>query len=427
MSPPERLTEDSTVVVVGASLAGWRAVEALRDEGFEGKISLVGEERHLPYDRPPLSKQVLAGTWPPEKAVLADKRRSSELRVHEVLGRRAVRLDAEARKVELDDGTVLEGDGVVITTGAAPRRLPGTEELGQHDGLFTLRTLDDSLALRASVTAVDRARVVVIGAGFIGAEVASTCAGLDCRVTVLEALAVPLQNVLGPVIGAHCGSLHGAHGVDLRTGVTVRGIRRAGAEGEGAAADPAGPGRLVVELEGGESFPADVVVVGIGVVPTTDWLEDSGLRIEKGVVCDDRLFAADGIVAAGDIARWNWRHDGGEELVRIEHWQVAAEAGVAAGRNLMDGRADAMAFNPVPYFWSDQYDIRIQVLGNPRGDDDMAITEGTPEEGKFVALFGRAGRLRAVMAIGKPRQLMGFRPLLESGSSWDQALAHAAG
>jgi NADPH-dependent 2,4-dienoyl-CoA reductase/sulfur reductase-like enzyme len=431
MSPPERLSEDSTVVVVGASLAGWRAVEALRDEGFEGKISLVGQEPHLPYDRPPLSKQVLAGKWPPEKAVLADKRRSSELRVHEVLGRRAVRFDAEARKVELDDGTVLQGDGVVITTGATPRHLPGTEELGQRDGLFTLRTLDDCLALRAMVTAVERARVVVIGAGFIGAEVASTCAGLECRVTVLEALEVPLQNILGPVIGAHCGSLHGAHGVDLRTGVAVRGVRRAGAgagaEGERAAPGPADPGRLVVELDGGESFPADVVVVGIGVVPNTDWLQDSGLRTENGVVCDDRLFAADGVVAAGDIARWSWRHDGGEELVRIEHWQVAAEAGVAAGRNLMDGRVDAVPFTPIPYFWSDQYGIRIQSLGNPRGDDDIAITEGTPGEGKFLALFGRAGRLRAVMAIGKPRQLMGFRPLLESGSSWDQALAHAAG
>ena len=222
------LTKDSTVVVVGASLAGWRAVETLRAEGFEGNISLVGDERHLPYDRPPLSKQVLAGTWPPEKAVLADKRRSSELRVHEVLGRRAVGLDAEGRKVELDDGTVLDGNAIVITTGAAPRHFPGTEDLSQRDGLFTLRTLDDSIALRAAVTVVDSPRVVVIGAGFIGAEVASTCVGLGARVTVLEAMDVPLRNVLGPMLGAHCGSLHGANGVELRTGVAVTGIRRGG-------------------------------------------------------------------------------------------------------------------------------------------------------------------------------------------------------
>ncbi len=220
------VTADSTVLVVGASLAGWRAVEGLRAEGFEGKISLIGDERHLPYDRPPLSKQVLSGKWPPEKAVLADKKRSSELRVHEVLGRRAVALDVEGRSIELDDGTVLDGDAIVVATGAAPRRLPGTESLGQADGLFTLRTLDDSLALRAAVTATESARVVVIGAGFIGAEVASTCAGLGCSVTVLEAMEIPLANVLGPLVGAHCGTLHGANGVELRTGVAVAGVDR---------------------------------------------------------------------------------------------------------------------------------------------------------------------------------------------------------
>ncbi|HEY1826655.1 MAG TPA: FAD-dependent oxidoreductase [Acidimicrobiales bacterium] len=407
-----------SVIVVGASLAGWRATEGLRAEGFEGKISLVGEEPHLPYDRPPLSKQVLAGTWPAEKAVLADKKRSSDLQVHEVLGRRAVRLDAAGRKVELDDGTVLSGDGIVLSTGAAPRRLPGTESLGPADGLFTLRTLDDSLALRAAVTVVEGARVVVVGAGFIGSEVASTCAGLDCRVTVLEVMDVPLRNVLGPVVGAHCASLHGANGVDLRTGVGLQRIERGYASGSG---------RLTVHLVDGEPVEADVVVVGIGVSPSTEWLEGSGLTLENGVVCDDRLFAADGIVAAGDLARWVWRHDGSEELIRIEHWEVAANAGGAAARSLLAGRSDAPSFTPIPYFWSDQYGIRIQVLGNPGGDDEVAITEGSFDEGKFVAVYGRAGRLRAVMAIGKPRQLMSFRPLLQNGASWDEALAHGSG
>jgi NADPH-dependent 2,4-dienoyl-CoA reductase/sulfur reductase-like enzyme len=183
----------------------------------------------------------------------------------------------------------------------------------------------------------------------------------------------------------------------------------------------------VVELAGGEVLPADVVVVGIGVVPSTDWLAGSGLMVDNGVVCDDRLFAADGIVAAGDLARWSWRHDGAEELIRIEHWQLAAEAGVAAARSLLAGRPQAASFTPIPYFWSDQYGIRFQVLGNPSGTDEVEIVDGSLDEGKFVALFGRAGRLRAVMAIGKPRQLMGFRPLLEAGTSWDDALAHAAG
>jgi NADPH-dependent 2,4-dienoyl-CoA reductase/sulfur reductase-like enzyme len=409
----EQLGAESRIIVVGASLAGWRAVESLRTEGYEGTISLVGEERHLPYDRPPLSKQVLAGTWPPEKAVLADKRRSSEARVHEVLGRRAAALDAATRTVTLDDGDVLRGDGIVITTGASPRRLPGTEDLGQADGLFTLRTLDDSLALRAAVTATEGARVIVIGAGFIGAEVASTCSTLGCNVTVLEALAIPLQPILGPEIGTYCGSLHGAHGVELRTGVAVGAVRRS-----------SGESRLEVELDGGEVLAADVVVVGIGVVPETEWLKDSGLTIENGVVCDDRLFAGDGIVAAGDVARWAWRHDGSEEMIRIEHWNLAAEAGVAAAKNLVAGRADAVSFTPVPYFWSDQYGIRLQVIGSPRGSDEVVLVDGSFEEGKFVALFGRGGRLSAVMAIGRPRQLMMFRPLLANGSSWEEALAH---
>ncbi len=412
----EGLPPDGTVIVIGASLGGLRATETLRDEGFTGKITLVGEELHLPYDRPPLSKQVLAGTWPPEKAVLADRKRAGELQIHEVLGHRAVRLDAEKRQVEIDDGTILTGDALVIATGASPRHLPGTEGLSQHDGLFTLRTLDDSVALRAAVTAVEACRVVVIGAGFIGAEVASTCAGLGCRVTVLETMEIPLSNVLGPLIGAHCGSLYEANGVDLRTGHGVAGIYR-------AQGSPGAHG-LIVETDDGESLEADVVVVGIGVVPSVDWLEGSGLILENGVVCDDRLFAADGIVAAGDVARWAWRHDGTEEQIRIEHWQVTAEAGLAAGRALVAGRRHAASFTPVPYFWSDQFGIRFQVLGNPGGDDEVEVVSGAFEEGKFVALFGRAGRLRAVMAIGRPRQLMGYRPLLEAGSSWEAALAH---
>ncbi len=417
------LPADGTVVVVGASLAGWRAVETLRTEGFEGTISLVGDEQHLPYDRPPLSKQVLAGTWPPEKAVLADKRRSSELRVHEVLGRPAVGLDVAGRSVTLDDGTILHGDGIVVATGAAPRRLPGTEDLSERDGVFTLRTLDDSIALRAALTRTESARVVVIGAGFIGAEVASTCAGLGCRVTVLEALDIPLRTVLGPMLGEHCASLHTAHGVDLRTSVSVQGVRKAGAAVGGGAGD-GGAGGLVIDLAGSDPVEADVVVVGIGVAPAVGWLAASGLIVDNGVVCDDRLFAADGIVAAGDVARWLWRHPEGEDLIRIEHWQVAAEAGVAAARSLFAGRADAPPFSPVPYFWSDQFGIRFQVLGSPRGDDEVQVVEGSFEEGKFVALFGRAGRLRAVMAIGKPRQLMGYRSLLQAGAGWDEALAH---
>jgi NADPH-dependent 2,4-dienoyl-CoA reductase/sulfur reductase-like enzyme len=272
------------------------------------------------------------------------------------------------------------------------------------------------VALRSAVTAMESARVVVIGAGFIGAEVASTCAGMGCRVTVLEMMDIPLSNVLGPMLGQHCASLYAANGVDLRTGARVEGIAKS----------HDAPGELVVALAGGEVLPADVVVVGIGVSPNVDWLHDSGLTLQDGVVCDDRLFAADGIVCAGDIARWAWRHDGQEEQIRIEHWQVAAEAGVAAARSLLSGEADAKSFAPIPYFWSDQFGIRFQVLGSPCGEDEVEIVDGSLQEGKFVAAFNRDGRLRAVMGIGRPRQLMAYRAMLEHGCAWDDALAHGA-
>ena len=404
-------------MVVGASLAGLRAVQGLREEGFTGRLVLVGEELHYPYDRPPLSKQVLAGTWPPERAVLADYHRLHDLGVEVRVGHRAESIDVEARRVTLDDGTVVEADGVVLATGARPRHLPGTEGL---EGVTVLRTLDDCEALRARLLAAGPGcRVVVVGAGFIGSEVASTCTELGCRVTVVEALETPLASALGERVGAACGDLHVRHGVELRTGVGVARVHPPGADGEGAAGTA---GR--VELTDGTSLAADVVVIGIGVVPTVDWLEGSGLTVDNGVVCDAALFAADGVVVAGDLARWTWRHHGQEELVRIEHWEVAAQMGGAAARSLLAGRGRAAGFDPVPYFWSDQYGMRIQMLGRPAPSDEVAVVDGSldAEDGKFVALYGRAGRLTAALAVSRPRQLMAFRPLLVAGASWAEAL-----
>jgi NADPH-dependent 2,4-dienoyl-CoA reductase/sulfur reductase-like enzyme len=433
------LATDGTAVVVGASLAGLRAVQGLRDGGFAGRLVLVGDELHYPYDRPPLSKQVLAGTWPPERTVLADHHLLHGLGVEVHVGHRAVSLDAGARRVELDDGVVVEADGVVVATGARPRRLPGTEGL---DGVTVLRTLDDCEALRARLVATGPgSRVVVVGAGFIGSEVASTCAALGCRVTVVEALPTPLAPALGELVGAACGALHARHGVELRTGVGVAAVhpavsRTGGTGGTGGtaptaptaptgAAAPAGAaGR--VELTDGTSLPADVVVVGIGVVPAVDWLAGSGLTLDNGVVCDAALFAADGVVAAGDLARWAWRRHGEEELTRIEHWEVASQMGAAAARSLLAGRGPAApGFDPVPYFWSDQYGLRIQMLGRPAPADEVAVVDGSldAEDGRFVAVYGRAGRLTAALAVSRPRLLMSFRPLLIAGASWEEALA----
>jgi 3-phenylpropionate/trans-cinnamate dioxygenase ferredoxin reductase component len=418
----EPLPIDGTVVVVGGSLAGIRAVETLRDNGFRGPLHLVGEEDHLPYDRPPLSKQVLAGTWEPDHTVLADEEKLRTLGVEFRRGRRGASLDAERRVVEVDDGTRLVGDGVVVATGSSPRRLPVGDE---SQSVMVLRTVDDSLQLRRRVTERAGARVVIVGAGFIGSEVASTCHDLGADVHVVEALDTPLEPVLGREIGAACAALHREHGVALHTGVAVASLglpADAATVGSPDALPPAAPGSdaVRVELNDGSTLTADVVVVGIGVAPNTGWLTGSGLDIDDGVRCDEALFAAPGVVAAGDVARWF--HEGVDEELRIEHWQVAAEEGVAAARSLLAGTS-AESFTPVPYFWSDQYGVRLQMLGRPRPDDRVEIVDGSLESHRFVALYGRGRQFTGALAISRPRQLMAYRPLLARQAPWDEALA----
>ena len=407
------LPRDGAVVIVGAALGGLRAAQALREGGFTGSLIMVGDEVHHPYDRPPLSKQVLAGTWPPERAALVDRQRLGELGIDLRLGQRAGALDAEARRVTLDDGTVLGADGVVVATGARPRRLRGTEAL---HGVAVVRTLDDCEHLRRRILeAGPGCRVVVVGAGFIGSEVAATCAGLGCDVTVLEALPTPLEPAVGELVGAALGALHARHGVDLRTSASVAAVHERAAP-RGAPYE--------VELADGEVLPADVVVVGIGVVPNTEWLEGSGLDIADGVVCDEALFAADGVVCAGDLCRWTWRHAGDVQSIRIEHWELASQMGTAAARGLLAGRAEAEPFDPVPYFWSEQYGVRIQVLGHPERTDEVVVLDGAldAEDGRFVAVYARDGRLSAALAVSRPRQLMAFRPLLVAGASVAEAM-----
>jgi 3-phenylpropionate/trans-cinnamate dioxygenase ferredoxin reductase component len=391
------------VVIVGASLAGIRAASTLREEGFKGAIAVIGAEPHTPYDRPPLSKQFLAGKWDESRIALLSPERLEELDLDLRLGRTAVSLDADARVVDLDDGSRLTFDKAVVATGSHPRQLRDVEE---SSSVLTLRTLDDSRRL-ASVIG-DQTKLVVVGAGFIGSEVAATARGLGAKVTVLEVLPVPLSRVLGDRIGAACKALHERNGVEVRTGTGVSSI--ASSQGSGT----------VVALDDSTTVTADVVVVGIGIVPTTSWLEGSGLVLDDGVLADETLYATDDVLVAGDVAR---RTTAGGETVRAEHWTNAAEQGASVARSLMAGRDAAEPYRPIPYIWSDQYDVKIQVLGDPGPEDTVEVVDGSIESGRFVAVYGRGSRLSAVVGFGRPRQLMGFRELLLKEATFDEALS----
>ncbi|MCY3805987.1 MAG: FAD-dependent oxidoreductase [bacterium] len=394
-----------SVTVVGASLAGMRAAEALRREGFDGEITLVGDETGAPYDRPPLSKQVLAGEWAPERVALYDAGALADLRLTWRLGARAVGFEAASRTVTLAGGERLAADGVVIATGARPRTLGGTENLA---GVYTLRTLADSLAVRAEFEATPR-RVVVVGAGFIGAEVAATARGRGLDVTMVETAETPLERVLGAGMGRVCAEVHADHGVDLRTGVGVASITGAGRVEQ-------------VVLSDGARLDADVVIVGVGVMPNTEWLAGSGLAIDDGVVCDETCLAAPGVVAAGDVARWPNRLFG--QSMRVEHWDNAVEQGAAAARRLLAGDGTE-PFAPVPWFWSDQYDRKIQLAGRSGPGDEVVVVAGSPDERRFAAVYGRAGRIVAVLGFNRPRHVMQYRRLIARGASWDEALDFA--
>ncbi len=392
-----------TVAIVGTSLAGLRAAETFRREGFDGRIVAIGAEPHLPYDRPPLSKELLRGDWEPDQLVLR-KQGVDDLELDWRLDARAVALHTETNEVELHDGERVAFDGLVIATGATPRLLPNQPNLA---GVFTLRTLDDALALRELLDG--HPKVVVIGAGFIGAEIAATCRTRGLAVTVLEALPQPMVRGLGPELGAVLAGIHREHGVDLRTNVVVDAIED---DGDGQVRG--------VRLGDGSIVPADVVVVGIGVVPETAWLEGSGLTVDNGVVCDETCLAAPGIVAAGDVARWpNPLFDG--RLMRLEHWTNATEQGVHAARRLL-GHVEPFA--PVPFVWSDQYDRKIQTVGvvSAEPDVEVHIAHGTLDERQFVALFGRGGRLFGALGFNRPRFVMQYRRMISERGTWDDAM-----
>ncbi|MFH9085120.1 NAD(P)/FAD-dependent oxidoreductase [Streptomyces sp. NPDC017673] len=382
-----------TVTIVGASLSGLYAARELRAQGFDGRLVIVGEEPHHPYDRPPLSKDFLIGRADESALALTDADETAALDAEWLLGVRARGLDPRGRTVLLGDGRTVSTDGVVIATGAAARRLPGDRLAGVH----TLRTLDDARALRAELTRGHR-RVVVIGGGFIGAETASSCARLGHDVTVVEAAPLPLVPQLGARMAEVCATLHRRGGVELITGTGVAALRgTAGVTG--------------VDLTDGRRLPADVVIVGIGARPHTDWLVGSALALHDGVLCDDGCVTAlPQVVAIGDVARV-----GG---TRAEHWTSATEQPRVAVTNLLAGHTVATA-RTLPYFWSDQYHSRIQFAGRYREGDTVHVTEGeitddgAPGESGFLARYERDGRTVAVLGVDRPRAFMRARRELQ--------------
>jgi len=396
----------SAVTIVGASLAGYWAAETLRRDGFEGRISLIGDEHHAPYDRPPLSKKYLAGDLNDDRLALTTAERLADLQLDLRLGCSATGLDVAGRTLEVD-GAGEPFDGLVIATGTRCRTLPGTAGLA---GVHTLRTRDDAAAIRDALADGAR-RLMVVGAGFIGAEVASTAIGRGVEVTMVEALEAPFGRVLGVEMGAVMADVHRHHGVDLRTGVGVDEVL--------------GDGRVAgVRLADGATLDVDLLLVGIGVVPNTEWLEGSGLTLDNGVVCDGTCLAAPGVVAAGDVARWpNPRYG---ELMRVEHWDNAVQQGVHAARRLLQSDEEATPFAPVPWFWSDQYDRKVQLAGRPHPDDEVRVVAGSTAEHRFAAFYGRDGRFTAALGMNRPRQVMQSKGLLEAGASWDEALEFAA-
>ncbi|MGX1163653.1 3-phenylpropionate/trans-cinnamate dioxygenase ferredoxin reductase subunit [Arthrobacter sp. SLBN-100] len=386
MASPDR------IVVVGASIAGARTVQGLRDKGFDGKLILVGAEPHLPYNRPPLSKGLLGGTVAAADLMVLTTERFEGLDVDLRLGQRAESLDPSLKEIALEDGSTIAYDKLVIATGVAPR-LP--EEWRGLRGVHTLRTLDDSLALRRDLSS--SARVVIVGGGFIGCEVAATARSMGCDVSIVEPLEAPMARALGPNISSELASIHLDAGVRLYCNQSVESID--------------GAQRVErVRLRGGETIDADVVVVGIGTRPETGWLVGSGMDLHDGIVCDQRgRTSVPDVFAAGDVARWFDPVSGSH--TRVEHWTSASEQADFVAGALLDTPSSG-AFASVPYVWSEQHGVKIEIVGRVQPDDNVRVVEGSIADRKYLAHFERDGIVSGALAVNASRSLLQVRRLL---------------
>lgn len=376
------------VVIVGASQAGLAAAETLRKEGFNGGLTIVGSETHLPYQRPPLSKHVLAGAWSHERTFLRHEHELEALGASWRLGVSAVALDRANRRVELSDGSNVEFDGLVIATGASPRRMGVGHEL---HGVHVLRTLDDAAAIGAELTA--GRRLTIIGAGFLGCEVAAVARKAGVHVDIIDPLPGPMIRQLGQDVAARMAAVHLSNGTKMHLGAGVADFKKRLGHVTG------------VELTDGSTLDSDLVLVAVGAVPNTQWLAGNGLSLTKGIDCDEFCRAAPGIVAAGDVA--SWIHPIYRRRVRIEHQTNAIEQGVAAARALLDKAVEPFA--PIPYFWTDQYDVKVQVYGIPHAEAATTIVRGDPEDGRFAVAYHHDGRKVAILTWNLPREAVKLR------------------
>ena len=394
-------------------MAGIRAAETLRQADPECSITVVSDEVEIPYDRPPLSKKFLSGDVTEEAIQLRKPDILDSIGALWVRGNAATGLDTHAHTLSLADGTVLPWDGIVIATGCSARTIPSVPKA---PGVHMLRTMADARGLRKDISA--SRDMVVIGAGFIGLEAAATAKAMGVNVTVLEGAPAPLIRGLGAEMGAAVAQVHGRNGVRVRCGVGVAGITTDAKSGRVSA----------VELADGELVPADTVLVGIGVSPNTQWLENSGLRLRDGIVCDEHLNAgAPGVYAAGDILRWpNAMFAHVEPDMRVEHWTNAAEQGAVAARNVIAGIAgtERETYSAVPFFWSDQFDARIQFLGRSHPDAECTVVAGSVEEGRWCAMYSLRGRFIGVLGVTMPKFVMSSRALLAKETSTAEALEH---
>jgi 3-phenylpropionate/trans-cinnamate dioxygenase ferredoxin reductase subunit len=394
------MTTRAGVVIVGGGLAAARTAEQLRRAEYSGPITIVSDESHLPYDRPPLSKEVLRSEVDDTTLKPAEFYQENDITL--LLGTAARSLDTAAQTVTLVDGRVLPYDELVIATGLVPKRIPSFPDL---EGIRVLRSFDQSLALRKHAGAARRA--VVVGAGFIGCEVAASLRGLGVDVVLVEPQPAPLAAVLGEQIGALVARLHRAEGVDVRCGVGVAEVR--GAAGPTTSGSSDGHVEKVV-LSDGTELDADLVVVGIGSRPATGWLEGSGVETDNGVVCDSvGRTGTPHVWAIGDVA--SWRNTVGHQ-VRVEHWSNVADRARVLVPAMLGQEPPATV--TVPYFWSDQYDVKIQCLGEPAAGDTVHVVEDDGR--KFLAYFERDGMVTGVVGGGMPGKVMKTRAKIAAGA-----------